>query len=245
MKVSMRQKQGATRHKGVGAKGDNSAFPRQLPLPSSRFRVEHMAVCFCLVNQSLTEVRTMSYLLYPPMLEEIGLRAAVPGYLEGFTKRDGIQRSLDISQSCERMLRDAELAIFRILHESLTNVHRHSGSRPADIRIRCEDGMATLEVKDNGAGIPACLLEPAKDSLGTLSVDLRGMNERVKQLGETSELRSTPAGTHVAATIPWWRVRRHCGTGAPAPYSVYIISSAPRTTSSVGHVFWKTCCQVV
>ncbi len=162
----------------------------------------HVADCARLVNLSLTEVRTMSYLLYPPMLEEIGLRAAVPWYLEGFTKRSGIQTSLDISRACERMPRDVELAIFRILQESLTNVHRHSGSKQADIRIHCDAAMVTLEVKDNGVGIPADLLEPSKDSLGTLGVGLRGMNERVNQLGGTLELRSTPAGTHVVATIP-------------------------------------------
>ena len=163
---------------------------------------KHVADCARLVNQSLTEVRTMSYLLYPPMLEEIGLRAAIPWYLEGFTKRSGIQTSLDISQACERMPRDAELAIFRILQESLTNVHRHSGSKQAEIRINCVGGKVTLEVKDNGTGIPADLLEPAKDSLGTLGVGLRGMNERVNQLGGTLELRSTPAGTTIVATIP-------------------------------------------
>jgi signal transduction histidine kinase len=164
---------------------------------------KHVADCARLVNQSLTEVRTMSYLLYPPMLEEIGLRAAIPWYLDGFTKRSGIQTSLDISQACERMPRDVELAIFRILQESLTNVHRHSGSKQAEIRINCVGGKVALEVKDNGTGIPADLLEPAKDSLGTLGVGLRGMNERVNQLGGTLELRSTPAGTRVVATIPF------------------------------------------
>ncbi len=174
-----------------------------MSLPSSDGPAKkHVADCARLVNQSLTEVRTMSYLLYPPMLEEIGLRAAIPWYLEGFTKRSGIQTSLDISHACERLPRDVELAIFRILQESLTNVHRHSGSQRADIRIRCEDRTATLEVKDNGTGIPACLLEPAKDSLGTLGVGLRGMNERVKQLGGTLKLLSTPKGTTVVATIP-------------------------------------------
>lgn len=163
---------------------------------------KHVADCVRLVSQSLTEVRTMSYLLYPPMLEEIGLRAAIPWYLEGFAKRSGIQTSLDISQACERMPRDVELAIFRILQESLTNVHRHSGSKQAEIRIICAGGKVTLEVKDNGTGIPADLLEPAKDSLGTLGVGLRGMNERVNQLGGTLGLRSTDEGTTIVATIP-------------------------------------------
>lgn len=175
-----------------------------MSLPSSDGAArKHVADCARLVNQSLTEVRTMSYLLYPPMLEEIGLRAAIPWYLEGFTKRSGIHTSLDISQACERMPRDVELAIFRILQESLTNVHRHSGSKQAEIRINCADGMVTLEVQDNGTGIPADLLEPAKDSLGTLGVGLRGMNERVNQLGGTLELRSASEGTTIVATIPF------------------------------------------
>lgn len=163
---------------------------------------KHLADCLRLVDQSLIEVRTISYLLYPPMLEEMGLPTAIPWYLDGFTKRSGIQTSLDISNACGRMPRDVELAIFRILQESLTNVHRHSESRQADIRISCERGMIRLEVKDNGKGIPADLLEPAKDSLGTLGVGLRGMNERVNQLGGNLELLSTPHGTTVVATIP-------------------------------------------
>jgi signal transduction histidine kinase len=163
---------------------------------------KHLADCVRLVDQSLTEVRTISYLLYPPMLEEMGLKTAIPWYLDGFTKRSGIQTSLDISNACGRMPRDVELAIFRILQESLTNVHRHSGGRQADIRIRCEGGMVRLEVKDNGKGIPADLLEPAHDSLGTLGVGLRGMDERVNQLGGNLELLSSAHGTTVVATIP-------------------------------------------
>lgn len=174
-----------------------------MSLPSNNGPTKkHVADCARLVNQSLTEVRTMSYLLYPPMLEEIGLRAAIPWYLEGFTKRSGIQTSLDISQACERMPRDVELAIFRILQESLTNVHRHSGSKQADIRVHCDGAMVTLEVSDKGTGIPADILAPSKASLGTLGVGLRGMNERVNQLGGTLELRSTPEGTTIVAAIP-------------------------------------------
>lgn len=175
---------------------------RSLPSGDGQAK-KHVADCARLLNQSLTEMRTMSYLLYPPMLEEIGLRAAIPWYLEGFTKRSGIQTSLDISNACERMPRDVELAIFRILQESLTNVHRHSGSKQADIRIHCDPARVTLEVQDNGKGIPEDLLQPAKDSLGPLGVGLRGMNERVNQLGGTLELRSTPEGTTVVATIPF------------------------------------------
>lgn len=175
-----------------------------MSLPSTDGQArKHVADCARLVSQSLTEVRTMSYLLYPPMLEEIGLRAAIPWYLEGFTKRSGVQTSLDISNACERMPRDVELAIFRILQESLTNVHRHSGSKQAAIRVHCDPAMVTLEVKDNGKGIPAYLLQLAKDSLGTLGVGLRGMNERVNQLGGTLALRSTPEGTTVVARIPY------------------------------------------
>jgi signal transduction histidine kinase len=163
---------------------------------------KHLADCLRLVDQSLIEVRTISYLLYPPMLEEMGLPSAIPWYLGGFTKRSGIQTSLDISNACGRMPRDLELAIFRILQESLTNVHRHSESRQAGIRISCERGMIRLEVKDNGKGIPADLLEPARDSLGTLGVGLCGISERVNQLGGNLELLSTPHGTTVVATIP-------------------------------------------
>src|SRR5579862_1148860 len=158
--------------------------------------------CVQMVDQCMKEVRTISYLLYPPMLEEVGLRSAIPWYIEGFSKRSGIQVACDIDPKVGRFSRDAELAIFRILQESLTNVHRHSESATAQVFLGLDDGTVYLEVSDQGKGISPAALEPGSDSSNTLGVGLRGMLERVHQLGGSMELSSNERGTTVRATLP-------------------------------------------
>jgi signal transduction histidine kinase len=143
----------------------------------------------------------MSYLLYPPMLEEMGLPMAIHWYIEGFSKRSGIEVHLDISLALPRLPRDVELAAFRVLQESLTNVHRHSGSSTADICVRLDAGSLQLEVKDSGKGIAPNIFEASREALGTMGVGLRGMNERVRQLGGTLTLRSD-CGTTLSASLP-------------------------------------------
>jgi signal transduction histidine kinase len=162
---------------------------------------EQLDECLHLAEQSLKEVRTISYLLYPPMLEEMGLQLAIPWYLDGFGKRSGIQTRLELATNIGRLPRDIELAIFRVIQESLTNVHRHSGSAVARIRLEF-NAAATLEVEDEGKGIPSGALESADNATGTLGVGLRGMHERVRQLGGKLELLSSEKGTTVRATIP-------------------------------------------
>jgi len=163
---------------------------------------EQLDECLHLAEQSLKEVRTISYLLYPPMLEEMGLQLAIPWYLDGFGKRSGIQTRLELATNIGRLPRDIELAIFRVIQESLTNVHRHSGSAVARIRLEFNAAAATLEVEDEGKGIPSGALESADNATGTLGVGLRGMHERVRQLGGKLELLSGEKGTTVRATIP-------------------------------------------
>ena len=165
--------------------------------------MEAMRQCDDLVAECIKEVRTIAYLLYPPMLEETGLRSAIQWYLEGFAKRSGIETTLDIPSDFGRLPRDVELALFRVLQESLTNVHRHSGSPVAQIRVSLKNGHANLEVKDRGKGIPAEVLETTnEDSSGSLGVGLRGMSERMRQLGGKIELHSSATGTTVLATVP-------------------------------------------
>lgn len=158
--------------------------------------------CVQMVDQCMKEVRTISYLLYPPMLEEVGLRSAIPWYIEGFSKRSGIQVTCDIDRNVGRLSSDAELAIFRILQESLTNVHRHSESPTANVRLSLEEKTVYLEVSDQGKGIPASALEPDADSSSTLGVGLRGMLERMHQLGGSLEVSSKGHGTTVRASLP-------------------------------------------
>jgi signal transduction histidine kinase len=160
-----------------------------------------MADCLKLAEQSIKELRTMSYLLYPPMLEEMGLKTAIYWYVEGFAKRSGIQVQVDISPALRRLPEELELTAFRVLQECLTNVHRHSGSPTARIRISLENGSLHLEISDCGKGMPPVVLESHRDALGTMGVGLRGMNERVRQLGGTLSFTSN-AGTTVSASLP-------------------------------------------
>jgi PAS domain S-box-containing protein len=164
---------------------------------------QQLAQCIQLTEDSIKEVRTISYLLYPPLLEEMGLKSAIPWYLDGFAARSGIKTTFEVHADFARLPRDVELALFRVLQESLTNVHRHSGSRMAHVRLLAREDMVILEVQDEGTGIPPVVLEEAgEDWLGALGVGLRGMNERMKQLGGRLELCSTERGTTVSAMVP-------------------------------------------
>ena len=166
-----------------------------------RFRDE-LAHCHRLIDQLISEVRTMSYILYPPMLEDIGLRSTAKWYVDGFRKRSGLQVSFHAPENFGRLSRDAELVLFRMLQESLTNVHRHSGSPTARVRLRTEGHSAILEVEDHGIGVPAEALDSSRDDGATLGVGLRGMNERIRQLGGKLEVISLGKGTTVRATLP-------------------------------------------
>jgi signal transduction histidine kinase len=164
---------------------------------------DDVAQCIRLTEDSIKELRTISYLLYPPMLEEMGLKSAIPWYLDGFSARSGIKTTLEVASDFTRLPREAELALFRVFQESLTNVHRHSGSPTAEVRLFSKDGMGVLEVRDRGKGLPPGLLEESsRDWMGQLGVGLRGMNERMRQLGGTLELTSTKEGTTVRAMVP-------------------------------------------
>ena len=155
-----------------------------------------------MIDRCIREVRTLSYLLYPPMLEETGLSSAIRWHLEGFSKRSGIQITYEIPEDVERLPRDVELALFRIFQESLTNVHRHSESKTAHVRFAVEHAVATMDIIDQGKGIPSELLERNTDSMATLGVGIRGMRERVRQLGGQLEISSNSAGTTVRASVP-------------------------------------------
>jgi PAS domain S-box-containing protein len=177
-------------------------------LKSSRERGQRdddsqLTECSQLIEEAIKEVRTISYLLYPPMLEELGLKSAIPWYLDGFTKRSGIKTTFEVSPGFDRIPGDLELALFRVLQESLTNVHRHSGSPRATVRLLTENRCVLLQVIDEGSSTQSKNWEDrAKDWMGSLGVGLRGMNERVRQLGGSLELSSVQGKTTVTATVP-------------------------------------------
>ena len=170
--------------------------------PTGEAASQLLADCCGLVEQSIKEIRTMSYLLYPPMLEEAGLGTAAVWYVDGFTKRSGIEATLDIPPDFDRLPREIELAVFRVLQESLTNVHRHSGSSVTNVRLFVRDGCVHLEVQDEGKGIPAAVRQSLNSVQGTVGVGLRGMQERVRHLGGSLQLGGDENGTTLRAVVP-------------------------------------------
>ena len=154
-----------------------------------------------LVQELSRELRTISHLLHPPLLDEVGLASGLRSYLEGFTERSKIRVDLELPEDLGRLQQDSETAIFRIVQECLTNIHRHSESPVARICIRRSDGQLSLEVEDRGKGIPPEKRE-AMESGGTPGVGIRGMRERLRHLGGSLEINSTETGTVVLARLP-------------------------------------------
>ncbi len=153
------------------------------------------------LSQGLSkEIRTLSYLLHPPLLDEAGLASALPWYVEGFSKRSGIQVDVELPKESSRLPEAVELVIFRIVQESLTNVHRHSGSQTAKIRLAHSGNAISVEIFDKGKGISRARLREM--TAAQVGVGVRGMEERVRQFGGTLQIDSSSAGTKVSVTIP-------------------------------------------
>jgi PAS domain S-box-containing protein len=156
--------------------------------------------CQELVQQLNQEIRTMSYLLHPPLLDENGLSEALRWYIQGVKERSGLDISLSIPEDFERLSPEMELVIFRVVQESLTNIHRHSGSKIALVRIDRKVESVSLEVRDQGKGIsPKKLNEIQSQGSG---VGIRGIRERVRQFGGDMSIESNASGTTVFATFP-------------------------------------------
>jgi signal transduction histidine kinase len=154
-----------------------------------------------MVEQISSEIRTISHLLHPPLLDAAGLASALRWYVDGFSERSKISVDLEIPEEFGRLSDEMEIAVFRMVQECLTNIHRHSGGTSAAIRLHEEDHRVLVEVKDQGKGIS---LEKQLElsSSGRTGVGFRGMRERIRQLGGTLEIRSDKAGTAVRATLP-------------------------------------------
>lgn len=153
-----------------------------------------------LVELVSREIRTISHLLHPPLLDIAGLASALRWYVDGFSERSGIKVDLEIPSDLGRLPNELEIAIFRIVQECLTNVHRHSGSATAEIRLLQDDGRLTVQVRDKGKGIPAEKRHEVMESGGG-GVGFAGMRERVRRLGGTLEVESTGSGTVVTARV--------------------------------------------
>jgi signal transduction histidine kinase len=172
-------------------------------IPSSSRKSRKLASqCQMLADQCIRDVRTLSYLLHPPMLDEAGLEDAIRHYAGGFTERTGIEVELEISPRLGRMKPHAELALFRVVQESLTNIQRHSGSLKAKIRTERGPGKFTLEISDKGSGISGSLRRRNGKTHFGFGVGIPSMHERVALIGGQLDIESSSGGTTVRVTIP-------------------------------------------
>jgi signal transduction histidine kinase len=157
-----------------------------------------------LIEEAIKQIRTISHLLHPPLLDEAGLASALRCYVDGFSQRSNIVVTLDVPERFIGLSREMELCIFRVVQESLTNVHRHSGTPTAGIRVKQYESTLRVEIEDAGKGIP--LLRQGFVMAQT-GVGLRGMQERLRQFGGTLQIHSSHNGTRVTATLPISRLK--------------------------------------
>ena len=155
-----------------------------------------------LLDQSIAETRTISHLLHPPLLDEAGFSSAAKWYLDGFAQRSGIAVKMDLPDDVDRLPKAIELALFRVLQESLTNIHRHSGSSKAEVALKLSPDRVILEVRDFGKGIPQDLLKNFQAKGTNFGVGLAGMRERLRELGGQLDVQSRASGTLVSVTMP-------------------------------------------
>jgi signal transduction histidine kinase len=149
----------------------------------------------------MAEVRTISHLLHPPLLDEVGLESAIRWYADGFAQRCALKVSLHLDPITNRLPKEVELALFRVIQESLTNVHRHANAKSIEVVLTCSTGHIVLSVIDDGIGISPEVL--TRFSAGRASgVGLAGMRERLAELDGTLEVERGARGTAVRATIP-------------------------------------------
>ncbi len=155
-----------------------------------------------LADQALQEIRTTSYLLHPPLLDELGFVSAAQWFVEGFAKRSGMRVKLHLASERVRLPIAIETALFRVLQESLTNVHRHSGAAEVEIRFQRQAEIVMLEIRDFGHGIPTQLMNRLDESSAETGVGLAGMRERVTELNGKLEIESDGHGTSLRAIVP-------------------------------------------
>jgi signal transduction histidine kinase len=154
-----------------------------------------------MTDQAIKEVRTISHLLHPPLLEELGLISAARWYAEEFGKRSQVRVSLSVEEPAKRLPLEVEMALFRVLQEALTNVHRHAKAQSIDIRVECQNGSVALTVSDDGRGIPHEVIARFQSGLAG-GIGLAGMRERLAEFGGQLHVQSSNSGSVVRATIP-------------------------------------------
>jgi len=163
---------------------------------------ELLTECSNSIDKCLSETRTISYLLHPPLLDEAGFASAARWYIDGFAQRSSFQVEVDFPPAMPRLDQDTETALFRALQEALTNVHRHSGGSAVWILLKVDDMQVQMKVTDNGAGIPLDRLSSLQQDNAAAGVGLAGMRERMRELGGSLEISSAFPGTSITITVP-------------------------------------------
>jgi signal transduction histidine kinase len=189
-------------HDGLGQElvAAKMVLERILAQDAIQFR-ESVTEATTTVDRAIQQVRSMSHLLHPPLLDEVGLVSALRWYLEGLTKRSGIENSLDLQPfDFPRLASDLETAVFRVIQECLTNVFRHSKARQVWVTLAQRDGQLAITVRDDGKGVGREITEFRPDSVG---VGIGGMRQRVKEFGGEVRLSNTNPGTLVEVVMPF------------------------------------------
>jgi len=152
-------------------------------------------------EDAIRQIRTLSYLLHPPMIDQAGLLTALRWYIEGFERRSGIATMLEVPDDLGKVSRDVETSIFRIVQESLTNVQRHSRSVTANVSVRRTDDRLFIEIADHGRGLPAPVRDDRQALLAS-GLGIAGINERVREVGGEMTIQSTDEGTELRVMLP-------------------------------------------
>ncbi len=168
-----------------------------------------------LADRAIGEIRTISHLLHPPLLDELGFHSAAQWYADGFAQRSGIKVEMKLTEISKRLPRQIELALFRVLQESLTNVHRHAKATCVEIEVICTDDEVLLNLRDDGKGIPAKVMNGFRAGQAG-GIGLAGMRERLAELGGTLQVESGPNGTRICATLP----THECDPKDPPPEKI-------------------------
>ncbi len=184
----------------------------------SKLDSQHLRDARSLVDRSISDTRTLSHLLHPPLLDEAGFLSAEKWYVDGFGQRSAIATKLELPSNLYRLPRRTEIALFRILQEALTNVHRHSGSRAVNVSVSTDQSAVVLKVQDFGTGVPREVLDRFWKT-GNVGVGLAGIRERLKELGGYLEIESDRKGTILKATIPVSATDLKPDDGSPVPAS--------------------------
>jgi len=175
-----------------------AAESHALPQKARKSVAEAVEIC----QHCSADIRTISYLLHPPLLDDVGLLPALEWYISGFSERSGVEVTKEICKLSKPLPRDLNTTLFRIIQEALVNIHKHADSKTAKIRLNGEDGIIVLEISDSGNGIDPARLRNGRIGARGLGVGITGMRERVRQLGGTLEIEPANPGTLIRATFP-------------------------------------------